>query len=74
MDSDTPEIIAQELARYAFISYEDVEVMTHVIQVNFHINHIIVHYSGYITLQGSRIFLPLSPQKCGKKIQLSCMV
>lgn len=33
MDSDTPEIIAQELARYAFISYEDVEVMTHVIQV-----------------------------------------
>jgi len=32
VDSDTPEIIAQELARYAFISYEDVEVMTHVIQ------------------------------------------
>ena len=51
MDSDTPEIIAQELARYAFISYEDVEVMTHVIQVKFHISHIIVHYSGLLEIR-----------------------
>ena len=33
-DGDDAQLIARELAEFAFISYEDVEVMTLVIQVN----------------------------------------